>query len=431
MTISYLDPVRDPRYGFYRNPEKFMAIRVDISISLRSEYGVTLGRLLKVSDKQLLVAAESKFRPGAKIEFQLELPAYGTTVYGLAQVTRITIYTDAPNRYLLVITQLSTKDRQVYQEWLYDLAQVGGGPSRSSALVSSIVSTLGERPSSSGSRRVSPPKDSARPTHSGSSPGRDGRWSMSVGSAVSDARTGVGRAAVREALRARFAERLRSKQRAATAEPRGTNDETPTPPEPTDAATPGRYGLDSGSLTSAAGPALPPKRSRPVRSADAEAEFSSKIRTVRPTRTAGGGDITVTHSPEAERQFSSRRPTPAATDTSITPSTAPSQAPKLQRVQVTLALDARPPVVTLRYNDASRFCSDWTDYLSKDAIFVRWRESKPGHRAKVTLRLVLPSEAELSCDGEVVALMPSGFGLSLKLDDEHKTMLESEARAGG
>ncbi len=400
-----------------------MALRVDTGISLRSEYGVTPGRLLKVSDKQMLVTAETKFRPGAKVEFQLELEAYGATVFGIAQVSRVTAYTDAPNRYLLVISQLSSKDKQLYQRWLYDLAQVTGPASRA-GLASSIVSTLGPRGPAS-----RPPQSTPERTPRSSPPAKgQGRWSVTVGSAVSDARKGVGRAAVREALRARFAERMRSKQTTGAPPPEASR-EPAEQAKPAEDGTVGRYGLDAGSITSTVGSSSLPERARPIRSADAEAEFSSKLHTVPRTRTAGGGAITVTHSPEAERQFSSRRTPP--TDAPSTSSKVSATPRKRKRVQVALNLAAKPPAVSLRYNDPARYRSDWNDYLSKDAIFVRWRESKPGHRAKVLLELTLPNGETLSCSGQVVALMPSGFGLSLTLDDDQRAVLKSQAQPEG
>ncbi len=389
-----------------------MAIRVDNSISIRSEYGVTLGRLLQVSDKQLLVAADTKFRPGSQLEFQLELPAYGATVYGLAQVTRVTAYNDAPNRYLLAIAQLSTKDRNLYQQWLYELAQVGGAPSRSSAVVSSIVSTTGERP---------PPPSKPAPAAPAARKGPDLQWSAasSASPSASGARHSVGRAAVREALRARFSGRGRT-----------------TPPSPATPAEPsnepvGRYGMDASTLSQARGaakPGTPERHKRPARSPAAEAEFSSKIHKARGlrSRTAGGGDITITHSPEAEQQFSSRQqPVPSS---ALAPSATSSKGPAPKRVEIHIALDRRPPLVSLRYRDLARYLADYTDYLSKNAAFVRWTGTKPGHKAEVAVELMLPSSARIACEGQVVAIMPSGFGLSLKLTDADREQLTQEAR---
>jgi hypothetical protein len=380
------------------NGEAFMAIRVDNSISLRSEYGVTIGRLLQVSDKQLLIQTDAKFRPGFELEFQLELAAYGATVYGLAQVTRVTAYNDAPNRYLLSIQRLSTKDRNLYQQWLYELAQGGDIPAGSSAVVSSIVSTLG----------VQPPE--APPA---SAPARDPAgavsWSASGGG---EGRQNVGRAAVRDALRARFEGRGRTTPAAPTA-----------PREPTHESV-GRYGLDASTLSQAS----VSRPSRPVRSAEAEAEFSSKIHRARglSSRTAGGGEITITHSPEAEQQFSARPAPPSPS--SVAASTQTDRPTKGRRVEVMLSLDKRPPLVSVRYHDHARFLTDYTDYLSKNAAFVRWSGTKPGHRAEVAVELMLPDGAQLRCQGQVVAIMPTGFGLSLKLSDSDREQISQQAR---
>ncbi len=388
---------------FIDQDEAFMAIRVDTTISIRSEYGVTLGRLLQVSDKQLLVEASTKFRPGSKLEFQLELPTAGAAVYGLAQVTRVTAYNDAPNRYLLGISQMATKDRRAYQQWLYELAQQGGTADRGS----SIISTLGERP----------PADPA-PTQP--KPAVDRQWS--AGSSVSGSRQNVGRAAVREALRARFAGRKQAQR-----PERGIPREAPSDPV-------GRYGMDASSASHSASPssaAPPPRPARPVRSAAAEAEFSSKIHRARGlrSRTAGGGDITITHSPEAEQQFSARQP--EASPSTAQPSPPHSKGTALRRVEVKLSLNVNPPLISLRYPDAARFAVDYRDYLSKDAAFVRWSGTKPGHRAEVSVQLVLPSGVEISTTGQVVAIMPSGFGLSLRLSDGDRERIVQETETGG
>jgi len=389
-----------------------MAIRVDTSISIRSEYGVTLGRLLKVSDKQLLVSASAKFRPGSKLEFQLELPAYDATVYGLAQVTRVTAFEDASNRYLLGITQLSTKDRSLYQQWIYELAQVGGDSHRSSAMVSSIVSTLGER-------HAPPSKPAAPAAASALRKGPELQWSAA--SSVSTSRQHVGRAAVREALRARFAGRDR------TTKP---NSGIPREQEPAPAPA-GRYGLDASTLSQARGVTAPPdgpRNPRPARSPDAAAEFSSTIQRARGmrSRTAGGGDITITHSPEAEQQFSSRQTPPPSSV--LAPSATPGKPAPARRLEVQLALSKSPPLVSLRYRDITRYLSDYSDYLAKNAAFVRWSGTKPGHRVEVAVELMLPSDARISCSGQVVAIMPSGFGLSLQLTDHDREALAKEAR---
>jgi hypothetical protein len=88
-------------------------------------------------------------------------------------------------------------------------------------------------------------------------------------------------------------------------------------------------------------------------------------------------------------------------------------------------------VVTLRYNDPARYLADFGDYLSKGAVFVRWAGTRPDHKARVSLAILLPSGQTIRCDGEVVALLPSGFGISLKLTDTDRQVLSTEARLGG
>jgi hypothetical protein len=238
----------------------------------------------------------------------------------------------------------------------------------------------------------------------------------------------VGRAAVREALRARFA------ARGLTVPPSLTSQD----PDPQSESA-GRYGMGASPATTATVPRVPapvpevapPLPPRPPRSPEAEAEFSSKIHTVRPTRTAGGGAISITASPDAEAQFSSR---PQPKGSSVSASERPAEPPPAtshKRLEVVVSTSEVPAVVSLRYNDPARYLSDFGDYLSKGAAFVRWAGTKPDHRSAVSVAIILPSGKTVRCDGEVVALLPSGFGISLKIADADREVLSSEARIGG
>ena len=381
-----------------------MAIRVDTTISLRSEFGVTFGHLLRAAEKQLLLESETRFRPGSQVEFHLDLGEKGTTIYGMAQVTRVTAQAEGPSRYLLTIQQISAKDRALFQDWLYELAQAAGTPSHGSAPISATISERMDSRIGGGAVQLGPGPAQAPLSR----PAPDPAAARLGGSSISDARRNVGRAAVRDALRARFAAQAGGSQ--------------------ADPARPERPAHPSQ-------PPLPPPVRQP-RSADAEAEFSSKIRTVRPdppqTRTAGGGQVSVTHSPEAERQFSARRQV-AGSSTPTDPSRAPAQpaAPARGRLEVRISLEAQPPEVRLVYHDQGRFLRDYGDYLSKAAAFVRCTGARPDHRGKVLFVAQLPSGAELRCDGEVVALLPSGFGLKLALGDGDEAVLAAEARISG
>ncbi len=393
-----------------------MAIRVDSSISLRGEYGVTIARLLKVSNKNLLVEAEAQFRPGTKLEFQLELEGFSSTMYGLGQITRVTAYANAPNRYLLLIVQFSSKDRKLFDEWIYELAQGMGSASTSARVGSSIRSTAMDsaaRAELSGGRpsRAAPRPGAASASH----------WSVSV----SGSQRGVGRAAVREALRARFAERARTRRAESDAQStpgaRRAPASRPVPVKP----------LDRSKATPEPPTGPSPPSARSARSRSAEAEFSSQTPAGPATRTAGGGEITVTHSPEAEQQFSARRGEvsfSSITEANSEPGGLTRDQPK---VTTRVTLENRPPLVVVRYHDLNRYLADYADYLAKDATFVRWDQQKPDHRAAVSVRLVLPTGQVVACGGQVVALMPSGFGLALLLDDGQRQDLAAAARVGG
>lgn len=176
-----------------------MAIKVKISIGLRDDRGVLFGTLLEVSDRHLRATAEGLYDPGQRVEFRFPLDGYRASVLGQARVQRV-----VPPEFgvglaslVLDIEELDPRCQAVFREWLYDQAHGGGTPSRPhERLVSSINSTVSSDSARArdGQRRLDA-LDAARAQRLGQSvpPGHSAPGS--------DLRQGVGRAAMREALR--------------------------------------------------------------------------------------------------------------------------------------------------------------------------------------------------------------------------------------
>jgi hypothetical protein len=181
-----------------------MALRVSMTIALRDEHGVVFGNLDKVSDRHLQVSIDADYQRGQVIEFQFALEGMRRSVQGEAAVIRV-----VPDEkggglctYALKIVSLSSDAKRAFEAWLYELAQGGGTsakPHRDHA--SSIISTI----SRTSERRREGERRLARLERS--QPAQNPSWVSSIAASQrSESRTGVGRAAVRAALRG-FADR--------------------------------------------------------------------------------------------------------------------------------------------------------------------------------------------------------------------------------
>ncbi len=95
------------------------------SISLRSDMGVHFGTAYRIEQAKLIVETDGIYRLGAELEFQLELPRFGSTVYGSVRVQRAAVRSDDLNRYQLDICKLRAEDAVLLQEWVEDMKSGG------------------------------------------------------------------------------------------------------------------------------------------------------------------------------------------------------------------------------------------------------------------------------------------------------------------
>lgn len=92
---------------------------------------------------------------------------------------------------------------------------------------------------------------------------------------------------------------------------------------------------------------------------------------------------------------------------------------------VLIDADRSPILVTVRWRSAARYRDDFVRHLKGGGIFVPTKEPLP-RQAAVELHLHLPSGEQLSCAAVVVAPMPTGAGMSIKLTPANVALLAQE-----
>ena len=346
-----------------------MAIRVTMTIGLRDDAGVVFGTLQKVSDRHLQAQSDAEYQQGQIVEFQFALEGRRTSVQGDAQIVRVSPHemSHGPATYALKILTLAKGKEAVYREWLYELAHGGGSSARPHQdHASSISSTL----SNAEQRRLEGERRLAALERAKSERRSRSVVSSIVGSSVSSARPGVGRQALRQALRG-FAVR----------------------------------GGDVGS----AGP-------------------DDRVQRALEVEPLVGGIPPRSVSP---RSVSPRSMSPSS-EPSITPSdySSPggrSDRPRRQRMEIRVRRDTDPSRVEVRFADARRYLAMYRDHLDRDVLFVRHDELDLPLGSPVRTRLVLPNDEVILCDASVGACLPSGTGLILSLDEGDRSLLRRTA----
>ncbi len=350
-----------------------MAIRVKMTIGLKDDVGVSFGTLNKVSDRHLQVEIDAEYHQGQILEFQFALEGWRASVQGEVAVIRVAPHElpHGPTTYALKIVSLAKDKETLYRDWLYEIAQGGGAtappPRDPTSSVVSNVDRVSRR--AEGEKRL---KNLERQ--------REARRSYSVvssiaGSGVTNARPGVGRQALRNALRG-FA---------------GQPDEEKAEDEP---------------------PASVPPPSRPPASV--------------PPPSRPPASVPAPSRPPASVPAPSRlRDVPSVPPSSI--SHAGSDQRRRKRVDVRVALDASPPRVDARFYEPKRFLAQYRDHLDRDVLFLRHDDLDIAVGRGVRVRVVLPTDDTVVCDGKVAAVLPSGTGLLLFLDDDDRSLLRRTA----
>jgi hypothetical protein len=88
------------------------------SISLRTDDGLFFGDLLRFGAGRMEVETDGRFELRAELEFQLKLPGFGATVYGVARVLRAISRTALLRQYTLRVVKMRDSDRITLQRWV-------------------------------------------------------------------------------------------------------------------------------------------------------------------------------------------------------------------------------------------------------------------------------------------------------------------------
>ena len=354
-----------------------MAIRVTMTIALRDDNGVVFGTLNKVSDRHLQAEADGVYRQGQVIEFQFALEGRRVSVQGTATVIRVMPHElpHGPTTYALKIVELAPGLDAAYREWLYDLAHGGGSSARPhrdhAASISSTVSNAASR-RSEGERRLRA-LERAKAARSNSV------VSSIAGSAASSARSGVGREALRSALRG-FAVR---------------------------SSTPESVGPDGAPSGRARKLEVEPIVDRAPRSAPA--------RSVAPPSA----------SPRSMGRHEGVSVPPS--DVSRVPGSRGRSDRKRPRVEVRVRTDTDPPRIEARFADSRRYLAQYRDHLDRDVLFLRHEALDFALDRRIRVRILLPTDDVVLCDASVGGCLPSGTGFVLKLDEDQRSLLRRTA----
>ncbi len=345
-----------------------MAIRVTMTIGLRDSNGVVFGTLGKVSDRHLQVQSDAEYQREQIVEFQFALEGRRTSVQGDAQVVRVVPHElpHGPTTYALKILTLAKGKEATYRQWLYDLAHGGGSSARPhrdhAPSITSTISNASERRAEGEARLAALERaKGARKSHS--------IVSSIAGSSASAARAGVGRKALRQALRG-FA------VRSTTPEPASPDQERRLEVEPL---------------------------------VDGEPRPRQADRSVPPRSTPG------------------RREPPSITPSDFQSTT--TRGRKRKRMEVRVRTDTEPKRVEVRFSDPRRYLAMYRDHLDRDVIFLRHEDLDLAIHSPMRARLVLPNDEVVLCDASVGACLPSGTGILLRLDDDERSLLRRTAAA--
>ena len=353
------------------------------SISLRTQDGLFFGELLKFGGGRMEVECDGRFDLRSEVEFQLKLPGFNSTVYGVARVLRAISRTALIRQYTLRVLRMRDKDRLLLQQWVDYSArgkttQQAAGP---------------------GADTGYDPKAEPNP------------WG--IASLDSTVQTTAGKLALRDAMRARFTPSSvgASRERTSSGRHRGADEPAVGSGAPrrsasvgSDVPTVGRESIGAAIRQDSRGRR---RRGEPELS-DQEGSAARKAQAQRPTR-------------RQRRQL--QRPPLVEVDTARAP-----KLPSPKDPQVHMRLSINPPQVFVRYHTRSGYFGDYQSYLSKNVLFLQNTEETPKKGSVLRVNIFLPAGLSVQCEGVVIATLPNGFGLNLQLDAEGRMTLASASK---
>lgn len=100
---------------------------------------------------------------------------------------------------------------------------------------------------------------------------------------------------------------------------------------------------------------------------------------------------------------------------------------KRRRIEVKVTDHTEPPRVLVCFHDPKRFLAMYRDHLDRDVLFLRHDGPVLPMGGSVRVRLVTPTEDVVLCDATIQAVLPSGVGIVLSLDDDDRSLLRRTA----
>jgi hypothetical protein len=352
------------------------------SISLRTQDGLFFGELLRFGAGRMEVECDGRFDLRSEVEFQLKLPGFNATVYGVARVLRAISRTALIRQYTLRILRMRDKDRLQLQQWV-------------------DYSSRGKTTEQVGGSSGYDPKADPNP------------WGIqSLDSAV---KTTAGKLALRDAMRARFTPSSVGASMGREALGRRQRVE-PDPQDPSSSrGSSSRGGMSSGGTGRVGRESIGAAIKQGGRRRRGEPELSDQE----------GRNARASVPPKTSRRQRRqlRRPPLVEVDAPRAP-----KLPSPKDPQVHMRLSANPPQVFVRYHTRSGYFGDYQSYLSKNVLFLQNTEETPKKGSILRVNIFLPAGISVQCDGIVIATLPNGFGLNLQLDAEGRMTLASASR---
>jgi hypothetical protein len=387
------------------------------SISLRTGEGLFFGELAKFGGGRMEVESEGRFELRSEVEFQLKLPGFNSTVYGVARVLRVISRTAFLSQVTLRIIRMREKDRILLQRFV---AYSARGRSQEQSAWD------GEADAAEGNPWGIRPIDAEQQTAAGRIAHRDAQRARFEPSGNPSSGSGAS-----QGVRA-FVSPPPSRAPSSSSVPSLRNPVRP--PSSGGSGSPGpslasrdkpRADLSGGSAGTA--PAGTHVSGRAALGATIERHEEEQRR-----RRRGEPDLSDHDGHAAQRPA----PPPSATQrrelrSQPRPTPARGQSPRLPNPadpQVSLRLGASPPQVFVRYSSRATFLSDYQAFLSRDLLFLKYVQTPPEQGSRLSVNMMLPSGLGLTIEATVHSVLSTGFGVSLQLDRDARALLSSATR---
>lgn len=384
--------------------------RANAMIALKLPEGMCFGRVRKVSISRVLFELETTLKLGQQLEWRMELPNWNSTVFGELQIRRMKEREDRPDVYEARIVHINRENTQRLQDWLADLS-VGGNTRRYDS-DHSVINGLKTSRMSGASQTETASVLARMDRRANPNKGRDlasqsdafGLASQ-ISSVVSGIEEGMsGRQAMSNALKASL--------KAGGQRRRRRSSDSATPTSPTQSA---RARWDT---PSAANP--PPEDSavsslgRPDRSRS-PAWLQDRTDDIRSAR------VEHVTKPVTENNRASARPSDRERTTQHSVGSSVEQSPTVE----ILGTETKAPL-RVTYLNSQSFQEAWSQHLQRSGLFLQMANLGPVGTER-PLELVLPSGLIVKCSAQIVAPMPTGTGLALRLQPSQLRTLKREA----